>query len=538
MQVRRWRGRVAVAAVAAATMVTASLVSTSGATVARGSGDSITWAVEAETSGGYCLPNARLAAAGIQVANSIYDSLTALNSEGEYVPYLAESFEPNATYDEWTIKLRPNITFHNGQPLDAQALKLNIDTYRGAPDAGSPVAPQLFLFVFTDIDTVTVTDPLTVVVTTKRPWVAFPGFWAGGRTGMMAPEQLADADSCPTNLIGTGPFKLGEFRQNESLTVEKNPDYWRKGYPKADSIEFVPAPDANSRINGLVGGEYDIIQTGGSVTLGLDDLEQRAEAGELKLLVSEKGAETSYVMLNVGEPPFDDPIARQAVAYAGNATEVNDIRNKGQNTIATGPFAPDNPAHLDGKPRQQNLKKARALAAEYEEKHGEPLAWEYVTQPESELVAIAQLVKEQNAKAGIEVSIRTIDQATLIGEALAGNFQGAGFRNHPGGDPDTQYVWWYSTSPVNFGRIKDAEIDRLLDEGRVESDPAKRTEIYLDLNRRFAKQLYNLWSWYTLWGLGYQNDISGVKGPSLPDGGGKPVPLFSGVVPTLAVTKK
>ena len=94
-------------------------------------GGSAVFALEAETSGGYCLPDAILAASGIQVINAIYDTLVTLNSKGEYVPYLAKSVEPNADYTQWTITLREGIEFHNGEPLDAEAVKLNIDTYRG-----------------------------------------------------------------------------------------------------------------------------------------------------------------------------------------------------------------------------------------------------------------------------------------------------------------------------------------------------------------------------------------------------------------------
>jgi peptide/nickel transport system substrate-binding protein len=145
-------------------------------------------------------------------------------------------------------------------------------------------------------------------------------------------------------------------------------------------------------------------------------------------------------------------------------------------------------------------------------------------------------VKEQAEQAGADVTIRTVDQSTLINEAIAGNFQGAGWRNHPGGDPDTQYVWWYSTSPVNFGRIKDPVIDRLLDEGRSEPDQAKRTKIYQDVNRRFAKEHYNLWSWYTYWAVGFQKDVKGIAGPPLPEGG-KPYSLFAGIIPTAGLYK-
>ena len=179
-----------------------------------------------------------------------------------------------------------------------------------------------------------------------------------------------------------------------------------------------------------------------------------------------------------------------------------------------------------------NLKKAKKLAAEYEAKHGQKISFEYLTNPEPDTLAIAQLVKEQAARAGIDVSIRTVDQSTLVSEALAGNFQAMGFRNHAASDPDAQYSWWHSGSPTNFGRINDPEIDRLLEAGRAETDPAKRTQIYEDLTRRFADQAWNLWSWYTVWAVAAKPGIKGVLGAPLPDGGGKPA-FLGGFVPVV-----
>jgi peptide/nickel transport system substrate-binding protein len=495
------------------------------------SGGSVEFGLEAETSGGFCMPDATLAASGIQVATAIYDTLVTLNIKGEYVPYLAKSVEPNADYTQWTITLRPGVQFHDGTPFDAEALKLNLDTYRGKNPA---IAPRLNVFVWQNVASVDVTGPLSVVVTTKVPWVAFPALLSG-RTGMVAPAQLVSRDVCATNMIGTGPFELDEWRQNESLTVTKNTKYWRKGLPYLDEIVFRPITDSQARTNGLQSGELDLITT--SSSLSISDLKEQAASGDIDLVVSDKGAETAYLMLNVSKPPFDDPIARQAVAMAGDARETNRIRNKGLNTISTGPFPPDNAAYVANNTRIHDVKKATKLNAEYEQKHGEPISFEYLTNPEPETLAIAALLKEQEAKAGIEVSIRTVDQATLINEVIAGSFQGAGFRNHPGGDPDTQYVWWHSGSPVNFGRINDPEVDRLLDEGRSEPDPAKRTAIYRELNKRFGEELYNLWSWYTLWAVGYQTDVKGVAGPPLPDGGGRPFSLFGGVIPVLGISK-
>ena len=538
---RRWGHRLAATlTVGALVAATLSTVATAGASERsqKGGGDSVTFALEAESSGGWCLPQAQLAAGGIQVSVAIYDTLTTIDSKGEYVPYLAKSVTPNDTYDEWTIGLRDGVTFHDRTPVDAESIKLNIDAFRGVK-ADLPV--RLGVFTFENIDTVTVVDPLTVVVTTKTPWPAFPAYFSGGRAGISAPAQLNDPDTCPSNMIGSGPFvcKEGCWRPNESVTLEANPDYWQEGYPKVDELIFRPVGDSQSRLNGLQSGELDLIQTSNS--LSIVDMQERKKNGDIKLLATDKGAEVAYLMLNAGKPPFDSEDARQAVAWAGDAKEVNEIRNRGLNTIANGPFPPDSPIYDPQFVRGHNLKKAKQFVKKWEDANpGETLSFEYATQPEPDTLAIAQLVKEQQAKAGIEVSIRTIDQATLINDVLAGNFQGAGFRNHPGGDPDTQYVWWHSESPVNFGRINDPVIDQALEEGRVELDPEKRIEIYQGLNKQFFEKLYNLWSWYTFWAVGYQTDVGGAKGAPLPDkaGTGKPFPLFAGVIPVLAITKK
>ncbi len=538
---RRWGRRLAATLTASALVAaTLSVAATAGASGAaqKGKGGSITFALEAETSGGWCLPQAQLAAGGIQVAVAIYDTLTTIDSKGDYVPYLAKSLTPNATFDEWTIGLRDGVKFHDGTPVDAEAIRLNLDSFRGK-NPNMPV--RLGIFTYANIDTVTVVDPLTVVVTTKTPWPAFPAYFSGGRSGISAPAQLNDVASCPRTMIGSGPFvcETGCWRPNESVTLEANPDYWQEGYPKIDEIVFRPISDGQSRLNGLQSGELDLIQT--SDSLLIVEMQERKRNGDIKLLATDKGAEVAYLMLNAGKPPFDDENARQAVAWAGDAKEVNEIRNKGLNTIANGPFPPDSPIYDPQFVRGHDLKKAKAFVKKWEAANpGETLSFEYATQPEPGTLAIAQLVKEQQAKAGIEVSIRTIDQATLINDVLAGNFQGAGFRNHPGGDPDTQYAWWHSGSPVNFGRINDEVIDKALDDGRVETDPEKRIEIYKGLNERFFEKLYNLWSWYTFWAVGYQNDVGGVKGAPLPDkaGSGKPFPLFGGVIPVLAITKK
>ena len=180
------RSRSALCALVITALVGTTLVATAAsAPAARTSGQkapsgSVEFALEAETTGGFCLPQAQLAASGHQVRVAIYDSLTTINSKGDYVPYLAKSVEPNATFDEWTVALREGVKFHDGTPVDAEAIKFNLDTIRGV----NPALPtRLLTFVYSNIATVTVTDPLTVVVTTKTPWPAFPAYLVDARHG-------------------------------------------------------------------------------------------------------------------------------------------------------------------------------------------------------------------------------------------------------------------------------------------------------------------------------------------------------------------
>jgi ABC-type transport system substrate-binding protein len=91
---------------------------------------------------------------------------------------------------------------------------------------------------------------------------------------------------------------------------------------------------------------------------------------------------------------------------------------------------------------------------------------------------------------------------------------------------------------VNFSRINDPVVDQLLDQGRVTTDPAKRVEIYRNLNRRFASQLDEFWTWYQTWGVGAQKNIGGLGGGPLPDGHGQSVSVFAGVVPTVGLYKQ
>jgi peptide/nickel transport system substrate-binding protein len=482
-------------------------------------GGRIVYGLEAETAGGWCLPEAQLAISGIMVRWAIYDTLTALNSRSETVPYLASSVTPDGDYSVWTIRLRSGVTFHDGTALDAVVVKNNIDAFRGTYPARKP---RLTIFQLKNIDTVTVKDDLTLEVATVTPWVAFPN--ALTTLGIMAQSQLDDTETCDSKLVGTGPFELARWRVDQELVTQRNPDYWQiapdgEPYPYADAIAFRPIPDNAQRINSLQAREIDAFMTStpSEIAGPLADLRN---GGQINMLVSEEHSEVNYVMLNSSKAPFDDPRMRKAAAMGIDRVELNELINSGFATVADQPFPPGDPGYVadPGFPAH-DPDAAKELVDAYVGEGGSASII-YTTTVGG--VARAEVIQNQLAKIGIEVRIRAIDQTTLISQAIAGDFQAMGFRQHPGGEPDSQYLWWYGgANPVNFARVNDPVIDKALDEGRVEPDPAKRRVIYEQIARQFGSEVWNIWLNYTPWAVALAPDVHGVQSIDLPDGGGE-----------------
>jgi peptide/nickel transport system substrate-binding protein len=132
-------------------------------------------------------------------------------------------------------------------------------------------------------------------------------------------------------------------------------------------------------------------------------------------------------------------------------------------------------------------------------------------------------VAQALAEVGLEVEIETAQQSAVIDRAISGEYDMEAFRNYPGGDPDLLYVWFKSASPVNFARINDPEIDRLLDAARSEPDPDARAQMYQDLDRRMGEQAHYGFLNFTRWVVGSNAGVHGYDpetGPPLPDDGG------------------
>ncbi len=530
------------AAVAIATLTVVAVGATAGASSTQaahrqGTGGNINFGLEAETTD-YCLSRAQLAISGIQVVAAVYDTLTVPNGKGVATPYLAKSVTPNANFTQWTIALRPGVNFQDGTPLNAAAVKLNLDTYRGAPTGVAADEGPLFTIYLKFIQDVSVVDPMTVQVTLSTPVADFPAYlYSTGRMGMMAPAQLNG--NCSTNMIGTGPFKLQSYQQNQKTVVVKNPSYWQAGYPKASSITFFPIDDESARTNQLEGGQLDLLHT--SSALQLSTLRSQSQ---LKLLTQSAGfREIHYYWLISNKPPFNSQTARTAFAEAVNRQELNTIRNKGLFTISNSLQDKAAPGYLPnaGYPAF-NLKGAQSLVNQVKAANGGQFNITLGATTDPEASAEAQLLKEQLGKAGINVTIAQFDQATLINKALQGSIDVLIWRNLHGEYSDfsdqSSYVWFANADLgylTNFGRYNDADTQALLDQGRAVTNPVQDKPVYQQFNKTMAQKGYLLPTWFVNWTIAYQPSVH-LTFPPLPDGHGNP--LFEyGRIPVLGLSK-
>lgn len=488
-------------------------------------GGTLTYGLEGETDGGFCLPEGQLAISGMMVVRAVYDTLTVPDAAGDYVPYLAKSITHNADDTVWTIGLRSGIRFSDGSPLTATVVKNNLDAYRGKYPGRSAL---LFAFLLHDIESVSVVDPLTVQVRTAVPWAAFPAqLYASSRMGIMGQAQLDDKTSCATHLVGTGPFTFRSWTRNAKLVAVRNPHYWQvapdgKPYPYADEIVFRPLPDSGILMDGIKSGDLNIVHTADPKLMG-GTLADLRDAHKANLLVSTTNAEVTFIQLNNTKPPFDDVRMRRALAMATDRAAANQFQNDGYADLVEGPIPPGRVGYVahPGFPAYDPAG-ARKLVRAYVRSGGRA-SFTFTAGTDDDSVSRAEELQQMWAKVGIEVRIIRMDQASAINAAIGHTYQAAFFRNFPGGDPDELKVWFAgelrgstTKNPVNLAGFDDPVVNAALDAGRRERDPAERAADYEKLVRRMASQVFDLWLWNAPWAVATASNVHGILGPPLP----------------------
>ncbi len=507
-------------------------------------GGTVTYGLGAETDGWNPTAN-RWATSGHQVSMALYDHLAEISAEGVPEPYLAESIEADESYTTWTITVREGVTFHDGSELTASDLELNFLAHKASPLSGKALAPIESMEVDPD-------DELTLKVTMSSPWASFPYFLTSqvgvvvepGALGMDPETKTATSPATAnTKPVGTGPFVFDEWEIDRQLVVTKNPDYWREGLPYLDEVVFQPVIDPNNRVNSLTAGDLGVLQMAVSAS-GIEALRDAActedpcPDGTVKYYDNQKNAEGEEGMLMVQalRPPFDDPIARRAVASGINREDLLETVFGGIYEPAMGFYAPDSKWYEDVSDKVPPFDPAEAekLAQQYEAEHGEPIKFEFsipVSMPEVE--DSAQVVKEQLGAVGIEVDVKSYEMTKYIEKLIGGDFQGIAFKWFSAPDPDAEYVWLHSSSvptdadgnplptggiSLNFARLVNPEVDAALEAGRATDDEAVRKEAYAAMQQALAEDLVFMTLYHGYSVVAWRPDIRNVVNWTFPDG--------------------
>src|SRR5580698_2968870 len=328
-------------------------------------GGSLTMGIDTEESG-FDPSTARWDEGGFLYGRTVFDPLAIVNAAGGVEPYLAESITSNEDFTAFTITLRPNILFHDGTPLDAAALHLNIENTASGVLTGP---------AFADFSSATVTGPLSVTINLKAPWAPFPYYLAQAQTGYIAaPSMLNSADGGTSNPIGTGPFVFSDWVPNSHMTVTRNPHYWRKGYPYLDSITYKPIIDPGARVQALQTGTVDIIHTNSP-----DGLLQFR--GNRKWSYYDNSGQVigqptvQCIMLNTSTAPFNNHTLRTAMAMCINQAQFSKVISKGINAPMSGLFIPGSEYYSKTSYPKYNPTQAAKLVKQVQQETGKPVTF-------------------------------------------------------------------------------------------------------------------------------------------------------------------
>jgi peptide/nickel transport system substrate-binding protein len=411
------------------------------------------------------------------VAMSFYDTLMEITEGGEIVPHLAESLEASEGAAVYTLKLRQGIKFHDGTPLDAEAVVYN---FRRLMD---PANACRCLAEMREIKSVERTGPLTVEFRLKSPNAAFPAVLTdvpGMQTSPAAIEKAkAEGRNYAERPVGTGPFRFVEWKRGVSLRVERNPDYWKKGVPYLDAVVYRPIPDQQTRMASLVAGDIHISAVPASVDVAGAKGKQSRVA-----LVESPGLGSVFAMFHAQRGPTSDPRVRQALFHATDRALMLKTVLRGVNPIVNGPFGPGMPAgRKEIRFPAYDPEKARALLKDY----GKPVEFTFSVSATPESVRQAQVLQQMWQKVGIKANIEQIEQLQLIRKAIKQDFEAIYFRWPGRIDPDLNvYQFFHSSSPRNYTQYKNPEMDKLLELGRTTVDPAARLDTYGKIGQLLA----------------------------------------------------
>lgn len=332
------------------------------------------------------------------VAKSFYEGLFELDENNNVLPRLATSWHADASGRIYTLNLRREVTFSDGTPFNGEAVKINFER------VANPANHLKRFGLYNNIDHVEVINDYQVKIFLKKPFSAFINQLAHPSGVMMSPTALQKYGSrgIGSHPVGTGPYTLVKFSAAQGMTVTKNPNYWRKGYPKLDGIEWKVVPDNNTRVNMLVNG-----QTHMATTLPLEEID-RIKDHEQITIEARPSVIQRYVSLNTRIKPFDNPRVRQALNFAINKEALVKAAFYGYAVPLEGVLPQGIEYNIKLGPWPYDPEKARRMLRDAGYPNGfESTLW--ATYDDATTKKILQFLQQELAQVGVKVTLRALN---------------------------------------------------------------------------------------------------------------------------------
>src|SRR4030081_1436809 len=437
------------------------------------------------------------------------DKLFDIDEKLNIVPQLALSHETSADGKEMTIKLRPGVKFHDGEPFDAEAAKYSLERHLTLPTSFRK--PEL-----ASLDHVDVVDPLTIKLVLKSPYSPLLAQLTD-RAGMMVSPKAAreEGDKFGLHPVCAGPYKFVERMQKDRIVLEKFTDYGNKDNVFIDRVVFLPIVDSTVRLANLKSDGLDLIER----VLATDIKDVRA-GKRLKLATA---LELGYMGLtiNTGNDKNKGPLnqsekVRQALDLSIDREALNQVVFNGEFTPGNQWISPEHPYYQKSFPIQpRDIAKAKALLKQSGATL--PVSVDFMVPKGAENEAVAQVIQSMAAEAGFDVKIRLLEWATSLKQAQAGEYQmfllGWSGRIDPDGN---SYIFLHSNAPQNEAFYSNPEADKLLEDARLITDPAQRKAIYEKLTKTVLNDEPLIYLYHRKLLIAHTTKLEGYK--QMPDG--------------------
>ena len=404
---------------------------------------------------------------------NLFEGLLKVDRNGKVVPMLAKSYTASKDGKEYTFTLHPGIKFHDGKACTAEDVKFSLERILD-PKTAAP-----YRMYYEGIESVQVVDPLNVKIKLKKYDSMFLFNIARG-DAVIVPRQAVD--KLKSQPVGTGPFKLAEWKRGDSILLVKNADYHIKGVPYLDKVVFKFIPDPSSQLAALKAGDVDVI----AYDMAPENVAALEKDARFKVI---KGHTTTDVIMamNHSKKPFSDPKVRQAITLAIDRKAVIQGAMSGFGTPIGSHMDPTNPYYVDlSGLYPYNPEKAKQLLTEA----GYPKGFEAVLKlPEPYAYArrSGEVIADQLSKVGIKLTLEVIQMGQWVDRV----FKNADYDLTVMGHAEPFDIEIYGKANYYF-RYSNPKFQEMLKKAEEEINEQTRKKIYADIQKLIADDFVNV----------------------------------------------